>query len=595
MDSFASLEIEEIPLQNAYFRSKVERFLAENGLRMEPLDKYYAVHDSDGCIVAGAGLSGDVIKCVAVASGSRSEGHAVPLLSRILSEAASYGISALKVFTKPQYEPVFGSLGFHVIASAPEAVLMENARGLDEYCAYLSSMRRTGSAGVIVMNANPFTLGHEYLIKQASVRVDNLVVIPVKEDVSLFPYSERLDMIRKGCAGMASVAEGSDYQISATTFPTYFLKDLSDASETQMRLDIDLFGRHIAPALGAEVRFVGSEPADPLTRRYNSLMREMLPAYGVRVEVISRCKAANGRFVKASRVRELISAGRYRKAAVLTPPSTHPYLKAYLAERAMLAELDAPLKPGLVGPDSPGAHSDMDYALMRRSIAAIRPYFPAMALAGSAGELRQVGIDAEKAMMTATCGVNTHRGAIFALGIALNASSCLSVGGAQLTHHKHLMHSACKKIAAGILCNSQEDKGLGATKISHGESAVQKYGVMGARQMALDGYHQLFTEWLPYYSAIKKQPYAIQRALVLLIATLDDTCIIHRAGYERSRELRDEAAEVFGKIAHDADAEETKQMLERMCRQYVSEGISPGGCADMLALIIFIESLFNNN
>ncbi len=588
---YGNAEIQEMPLGVPLFRRKVSDFLEANGLRLEEVDLYLAVPSPDGGILAGGGLRGDILKCLAVNEEFRSEGLMTPLVSRLVSEASQRGFNSLKVFTKPAYRAVFESLGFRLIASAPKAILMENGRGLEEYCAYLSALRQDGTTGVIVMNANPFTLGHEYLVKHASLRTDRLVVIPVREDCSEFPYPERLEMIRGGCGTLAEVAEGSAYQISAATFPTYFLKDLSDASETQMRLDIDLFGRHIAPALGATVRFVGSEPSDPLTARYNRLMKELLPAYGIRVEVVPRLKSANGRFVSASRVRELLSQGRFRAAAPLTPSSTHPYLRAYLAGRALQMELDATLKPGLVGPDSNGAHKDMDYALMSRSISAIRPYFPKMALAASAEELRRLGVEAEKAMNQATGGVNAHRGAIFALGIALRAGSVLSATGRQSAEDRIIMHSACRKIASRILHGPSEDGSPQGGVPSHGAEAVSKYGVKGAREMAEDGYRELFTFWLPYYSSIKKQPYALQRTLVYLIAAVDDTCLIHRAGYERSEQLRDEAADIFGRIAHDATPEDIEHVLEGMCRQYASEGVSPGGCADMLSLTIFVDSI----
>ena len=130
-------------------------------------------------------------------------------------------------------------------------------------------------------------------------------------------------MIRQGCDGLADVVEGSDYQISAATFPTYFLKDLSDAAETQMRLDIDLFGRHIAPALGARVRFVGTEPSDPLTARYNALMKELLPKYGVDVVEIPRLTLAGASTSSASRnagpVGEPVEAPALRQAQGPSP------------------------------------------------------------------------------------------------------------------------------------------------------------------------------------------------------------------------------------------------------------------------------------
>ena len=537
MEQYKNLDIAEMPLGTPYFSDKVSRFLGANGLRMEAMDTYYAVQDPDGNIIAGAGISKDVIKCVAVAEEARNEGLMVPLISRIVT-----GRGNLKVFTKPEYRTVFESLGFHVLGQAPKAILLENGRGLQQYCERLSAFAGGGKTGVIVMNANPFTLGHKYLIEKALEQVDHLVVIPVMEDVSLFPYKERLEMICRGVAfikgGDVDVVEGSPYTISAATFPTYFLKDLSEAAEQQMLLDLDIFANHIAPALGATVRFVGSEPYDALTARYNTLMSNAV--------VIERLDG-----ISASKVRVALAEGDYRTAAAMTPETTHPYLLAALAERALRMELDTPLKPGLVGPDSNGAHKDMDYHTMLRGIKAIRPFFPAIARTKGAEELRQLGIDAENAMLQATGGVNTHRGAIFALGLAVAAWS--QSGG-----NEQLMQSSLGQIAQGLMANSQTASNLPPR---------------GARAMALDGYKQLFTDWLPYYRTTKDP----QRLLLRIMSTLDDTCIVHRVGEERAQQVKMEAVE-----AHDVKA---------LCDRYAAENISPGGAADMLSLTIFIDSI----
>ena len=253
MEKYENRHISEMPLSSPFFRKKVERFLGENGLRMEALDVYYAIEDEDGNILAGAGLSRDIIKCIAVAEQARQEGLVAPLVSHLISLASARGILELKLFTKPENQAIFESLGFHLLASAPKAILMENGRGLERYCAYLKGFAKEGRCGVVVMNANPFTLGHLYLLQEAARQVDTLYVIPVAEEGQLFSYPERRDMIIAGCARPTAeenyflpskvvVLEGSDYQISAATFPTYFLKDLSDAAETQIRLDLDLCG-----------------------------------------------------------------------------------------------------------------------------------------------------------------------------------------------------------------------------------------------------------------------------------------------------------------------------------------------------------------
>ena len=569
MEQYKNLDIVEMPLGSPYFSDMVSRFLGANGLRMEVMDTYYAVQDADGRIIAGAGISKDVIKCVAVAQEARSEGLMVPLISRLVA-----GRGNLKVFTKPEYREVFESLGFHLLGQAPKAILLENGRGLEQYCAHLRAFAGNGRTGVIVMNANPFTLGHKYLIEKALEQVDHLVVIPVMEDVSMFPYKERLEMICRGVSsiqgGDVDVVEGSPYTISAATFPTYFLKDLTEASEQQMLLDLDIFAKHIAPSLGATVRFVGSEPPDPLTARYNTLMTNAVEI--PRLEGIS-----------ASKVRKALAEGNFAAAASMCPATTHPYLLAALAERALRMELDAPLKPGLVCPDSNGAHKDMDYGTMLRGIKAIRPFFPAMARATDPAALRQLGIDAEAAMLSATGGVNTHRGAIFALGLALNA--CYSAFSTdpremQLVDTQQVIQNACGKNAASILCNSLTDNDLCFTPV-------------GAKRIALTGYRQLFEDWLPFY---RRLPVAagndgrVQALLLHIMSTLDDTCIIKRVGKERAEQLKKEIPGTSPRMTGFGGSI-MADVLKKMCEQFATEGISPGGAADMVALTILIDSL----
>ena len=573
-------------------RRQVEDFLGSNGLRLGEVDLYLAVLSEDGAILAGGGLQRDIVKCLAVSAEARSLGLSVPLVSRLISEASERGCTNVKVFTKPENRALFESLGFKLLAEAPKAILLENGRGLADYCAYL---RAHPASGVIVMNANPFTLGHRYLVEQSvlalgpstssgtepvsagePVEPPKLTIIPVKEDASRFPYRERLAMLRAGCDGLADVVEGSDYQISAATFPTYFMKDLSDAAETQMRLDIDLFGRHIAPALGAHVRFVGTEPSDPLTARYNALMKELLPKYGIQLVEIPRLTIEQP--VTATEVRALLDEGRFKEASALTPESTWPYLLADLAERALRMELDTPLKPGLVGPDSKGAHKDMDYDIMRKGIAAIRPFFPRMAMAATPEELRQLGIDAEAAMLAATGGVNTHRGAIFALGLALYPQPIAET----------------------------------AARLDNGSSKRREAGIRGAMQMAKEGYKELFEDWLPYYASVKADAHGLQKTLLRIMASLDDTCVIHRAGYERAKQVKAEAGALLeeipgqagndgeGPVGNDGGSTSSPTVmadlighLKEMCERYAAEGISPGGAADMLALTIFMDSILN--
>lgn len=581
------------------WRRKVEWFLEANQLRLDEVDYYAIVTEPDGDeILAGGGLQGDIIKCIAVEERLRDAHLSNRLISHLISEAAQRGHHSVKVFTKPQNRQVFESFGFRLVGEAPLAILMENGHGIDDYTKYLRSCIATqpqltekASVGVIVMNANPFTLGHRYLIEQAAQQVDRLFIIPVKEECSLFPYAERKAMMEAAVIqsnkvpkyqgnslptgegrGVVFVLEGSPYAISAATFPTYFLKQLSDAADTQMLLDIDIFRRHIAPALEATVRFVGSEPNDALTRRYNELLQQQLPA----VKVIER-KRQDGTVISASLVRKALAEGRFAEAAALVPPTTIPYLLAHLACNALQQELDTTPKPGLVDQHDSGAHTDMDYRLMQRSIHALRPYFVKLAQTSLQGNtdyatISNIGIEAERAMLAATHGVNTHRGALFSMGLAV-------VQGTILTKYQR---NKASDLQAGIirLANQFPD-----TRDTHGSRAVSQYHAKGALAMAREGYEQLFTDWLPLLRNLKDQgdPYAHHKTLLRIMSQIDDTNILHRRGAEVAQQVKMEAARLL--------ADFSPEQLEIMNRRFIAANISPGGAADMLALTIFIQTI----
>lgn len=608
------------------WRRKVERFLETNQLRLDEVDYYAIVTEPDGDeILAGGGLQGDIIKCIAVSEQLRDAHLSNRLISHLISEAAQRGQHSVKVFTKPQNRQVFESLGFRLVGEAPLAILMENGHGMEDYKKYLqdislstlhSSLSTLHSSlsslhsplstktGVIVMNANPFTLGHKYLIEKAAAEVDHLFIIPVKEERSLFPYAERKAMIEQSLSTLNSplstkngaVLSGSDYAISAATFPTYFLKQLSDAADTQMLLDIDIFCRHIAPALGATVRFVGSEPNDALTRRYNELLAEQLPKHGLRLKEIPRLQTEQTP-ISATTVRSLMAQGMFVEATKLVPPTTTPYLLAHLACDALQQELDTTPKPGLVDQHDSGAHADMDYLLMQRSIHALRPYFVQLAQVAQQGPLTHpvisaIGIEAERAMLAATGGVNTHRGALFSMGLAIVAAgsslsehSEYSENSEYSEHSDNSEHSERPNPSSLQSAIAQLAQAFPDTQGTHGSRAVSQYQAKGALAMAREGYEQLFSDWLPFLHNLKQQgdPYAHHKTLLRIMSQLDDTNILHRCGAEVASRVKAEAADMLAHFSTDA--------LDDMNRRYSAENISPGGSADMLALTIFTNAI----
>jgi len=587
MENYGTFEIQEIPLSSPYFRRKVESFLGANSLRMEEMDTYYTVQRADGEILAGGGLCRDVVKCVAVSEAARSEGLAGPLVSRLIAVGAEHGYDNLKVFTKPENRPVFESLGFHVLARSPQALLMENGRGLETYVRRLEDRRLEGKNGIIVMNADPITLGHRYLIEQACAQVDWLYVIVLGGTGSRFTAQARFGMVEKACriTWSVSVLDGGDYCISPATFPSYFLKRLDEAAEQQMRLDLDLFVRHIAPALGICVRFVGSEPLDPMTARYNELMREVLEPQGIEVREVERLEM-DGKPVSASVVRRLLDEGDLSAARRLCPDRSYGYLAGDLAAWALLRELETPCKPGMVCPGSRGAHEDMDEVLMRRGIEALRPYFVRLGAMGAGKDfvwgldLIRTGGEAEQAMLRATGGVNTHKGALYALGLAAVAAGAV---------YKEEGKVEAGSLQAEIARLAEKMRPLEPviSRRTHGTEIVRQYGVRGAQAMSLEGYRDLFADWLPYWREVREEAFGAQKLLLRIMSQLDDTCVIHRAGYARARQVKAEAAALLENFSEEG--------LEEMNGRYSTGRVSPGGSADMLALTVYIDKLITSN
>ncbi|MDR0763849.1 MAG: [citrate (pro-3S)-lyase] ligase, partial [Bacteroidales bacterium] len=271
----ADFEIKELPLSSRIIRGKVEQFLCENGLALEDLDYCAGVFCGDEMLATG-GFSENIMKCVAVAASAREYNLANRLVSHLRSVGQERGYDNIFVFTKPENENIFKSLAFNLVGKSTKAILMEsNPYGISDYCQTLSKSRRKGTNGCIVMNCNPMTLGHRYLVEKAAKSVDALHIIPVQEDRSEFSYGDRLQMVKDGVADLKNVIvhQGGKYVISSATFPNYFIKEANEISNAQIELDLNIFTSYIAPALGISVRFAGTERSDKLTCRYNEVMK----------------------------------------------------------------------------------------------------------------------------------------------------------------------------------------------------------------------------------------------------------------------------------------------------------------------------------
>ena len=184
------------------------------------------------------------------------------------------------------------------------------------------------SVGAIVMNCNPFTFGHEYLIKYASSKVDYLYVFCVEEDLSVFPFWDRFFMIRDAIKNIENVilVPSGRFIISKDTFEGYFLKEHL-LEEVNAADDIYCFARYIAKDLNITKRFVGEEPFDWVTAGYNRQMKEILPRYGVEVIEIPRKETEGNITISASTVRKLLLEGEWENLKNFVPDTTLDYLK----------------------------------------------------------------------------------------------------------------------------------------------------------------------------------------------------------------------------------------------------------------------------
>jgi [citrate (pro-3S)-lyase] ligase len=326
-------------------RRRAEEFLLARGLSPERDIDLTVLVSYDGKPAATASLAVDVVKEVAVDPSLEGEGLAALAVSRILSEAAARGRHLLRVYTAPKNLATFASFGFALLArSGDDAVLMESdprafgrwaARARGELGLAEPASPAAGAApglypvGAAVVNCNPFTRGHRSLIERAAARCGALLVFVVQSDKSSFPADVRLRLVREGAADLPNVRvlPSGPYVISEATFPTYFLKEKSRATEIHARLDLTLFAEKICPAFGVGARFVGTEPYCAVTSLYNSLMAEVLPPRGVDFVELPRKEEA-GAAISASSVRAAIRDDDWGLLESLVPSTTMEYLRS---------------------------------------------------------------------------------------------------------------------------------------------------------------------------------------------------------------------------------------------------------------------------
>lgn len=249
---------------------------------------------------------------------------------------------------------------------------------------------------------------------------------------------------------------------------------------------------------------------------------------------------------------------------------------AYTAHFALERELRTTPKPGLVDRNNNGAHTDMDMPLFQKSAAALVPYFQTAAILGlsDAGfsSLREAGQKAERAMFSATNGVNTHKGMIYSMGLLLyGMGKALSFGGDAITH-------------AATLAKADEAERLCTPRGTNGARVFAAYGARGAIGEAADGFfHAQYCADRLLAHVHEDNPGALALCDMMLI--LNDTNLLHRGGEEGLRYVKARAREIASLPASERIA-----ALEAFDAALIARNLSPGGSADMLALGYFLNA-----
>jgi triphosphoribosyl-dephospho-CoA synthase len=284
-----------------------------------------------------------------------------------------------------------------------------------------------------------------------------------------------------------------------------------------------------------------------------------------------------------------ISNTDLRTACVLGNDQTRLQRLAGLGRQALIAEAELTPKPGLVDRRGAGAHSDLSLAIMKCSAFAIEPYFREMASVSQGGypsqalreRLALIGRNAERAMLRATGGSNSHKGAIWILGLLISAAALLDQDNGSAS----AVAATAKKIAFF------EDRAA-PRLVSHGDMVAQQYGVSGARGEALRGFPHVVDIALPMLHSRRtsgaRESLARLDTLLSVMSRLDDTCLLYRGGEEALVAAKEGAAAV--ESAGGSGTPIGRQQLERLDRRLLEMGVSPGGSGDLLAATLFLDA-----
>ncbi|MDR2832336.1 MAG: [citrate (pro-3S)-lyase] ligase [Streptococcaceae bacterium] len=314
--------------QNAY--KQWAELLKSGGLGTdEVLDYTIGLFDENELIATGS-FSGNIIKNVVVCKRYNGENLLTQIIMKLMDEMRERGFWHLMLYTKIENVAIFKSLGFSSIIKNETLAFMEFGHpNFEDYLSYLQKEKKSEESTGIVMNANPFTLGHQYLVEDAAKISKQVYIFVVSEDVSEISFKDRFQMVQLGTKHLSNVKvlETREYMVSSATFPSYFLKDKAQlaVAKTQAMMDAKLFLERIAPTLNITQRFVGEEPFSPVTNIYNEAMKEYF-GEKLKLTILPR-KQIQGEAISATRVRKALVEKNEELLNNFLPKTSLNYLK----------------------------------------------------------------------------------------------------------------------------------------------------------------------------------------------------------------------------------------------------------------------------
>lgn len=308
---------------------KWSQLLRQEGIKTEEtIEDVFGIFEDEKLIATGSRFK-NIIKCIAVDSKYQGTNVFNELITFLYDEVIYAGYTSCYVYTKESAKKAFRYLGFKELEHVEDKLYFMEKSALG-FSTYLSNLGKKKVAGekiaAIVMNANPFTKGHQYLVSLASKENDVVHVFVLSEDMSIFRSDERIELVKAGVKHLKNVYvhSTSSYMVSAATFPSYFLKEDDDVTEIQARLDARLFKNHIAPALDIKIRYVGSEPYSIATNIYNQALKKEFDK-NLQLKIIDRI-TVNEDIISASTVRKLLSENRLDEVKKYVPEATYEFL-----------------------------------------------------------------------------------------------------------------------------------------------------------------------------------------------------------------------------------------------------------------------------